>query len=253
MPSSSLSPRARSSSSLSSLQHASAPPSRFSTQLKGSAVSTSTQSSRRAASSSAPSAPQTKRPLFDKILIANRGEIACRVIRTCKKLGIRTVAVYSEVDASAPHVKLADEAYLLGPALASASYLNVDKIVEVARKSGAQAIHPGYGFLSENAAFAKRLEKEGIVFIGPPASAIVSMGSKSESKTVRSLPSLFLVITFDERLMNAQIMLAAGVPCTPGYHGDNQDAAFLAKEAEKMGYPVLIKAVKVRPPLVALA
>lgn len=125
-----------------------------------------------------------KKPLFDKILIANRGEICCRVIRTARRLGIRTVAVYSDADADAQHVKMADEAYRLGPAPSSQSYLNVDKIIEVCKMSGAQAVHPGYGFLSENAGFAERLAKEGIVFIGPPASAIVSMGSKSESKNV---------------------------------------------------------------------
>ncbi|KAF5332532.1 hypothetical protein D9611_005124 [Ephemerocybe angulata] len=163
-----------------------------------------------------------RRPHFDKILIANRGEIACRVIRTAKKLGIKTVAVYSEVDKDSLHVKLADEAYNIGPAPSAESYLRMDKIIEVCHKSGAQAIHPGYGFLSENAEFAKRLEAEGLVFIGPPASAIVSMGSKSESKN---------------------IMSDAGVPCVPGYHGSNQDPDFLFKEAEKIGFPVLIKAI----------
>ncbi|KAI0640334.1 carbamoyl-phosphate synthase L chain, ATP binding domain-containing protein [Trametes polyzona] len=162
------------------------------------------------------------KPLFDKILIANRGEIACRVIRTAKKLGVKTVAVYSEVDADALHVRLADEAYCIGPAPSSESYLRIDKIIEVCKQSGAQAVHPGYGFLSENAEFAERLAGEGIVFIGPPASAIVSMGSKSESKN---------------------IMSAAGVPVVPGYHGSNQDPNFLEKEASRIGYPVLIKAV----------
>ncbi|KAF9820791.1 hypothetical protein IEO21_01234 [Rhodonia placenta] len=163
-----------------------------------------------------------RKPHFDKILIANRGEIACRVIRTAKKLGIKTVAVYSEVDADALHVRMADEAYCIGPALSSESYLRVDKIIDVCNRSGAQAVHPGYGFLSENAQFAERLTDEGIVFIGPPASAIVSMGSKSESKT---------------------IMSNAGVPVVPGYHGTNQDPAYLSHEADKIGYPVLIKAV----------
>ncbi|KAI8980641.1 carbamoyl-phosphate synthase L chain, ATP binding domain-containing protein [Trametes punicea] len=162
------------------------------------------------------------KPLFDKILIANRGEIACRVIRTAKKLGVKTVAVYSEVDADALHVRLADEAYCIGPPPSSESYLRIDKIIDVCKRSGAQAVHPGYGFLSENAEFAERLSKEGIVFIGPPASAIVSMGSKSESKN---------------------IMSAAGVPVVPGYHGSNQDPKFLQKEASRIGYPVLIKAV----------
>ncbi|TBU41264.1 carbamoyl-phosphate synthase L chain, ATP binding domain-containing protein [Dichomitus squalens] len=166
--------------------------------------------------------PSAHKPLFDKILIANRGEIACRVIRTAKKLGVRTVAVYSEVDSDALHVRLADEAYCIGPAPSAESYLRIDKIIEVCRQSGAQAVHPGYGFLSENAQFADRLAQEGITFIGPPASAIVSMGSKSESKN---------------------IMSAAGVPVVPGYHGTNQDPEFLQQEASRIGYPVLIKAV----------
>ncbi|KAI0652773.1 carbamoyl-phosphate synthase L chain, ATP binding domain-containing protein [Trametes meyenii] len=166
--------------------------------------------------------PSTHKPLFDKILIANRGEIACRVIRTARKLGVKTVAVYSDVDADALHVQLADEAYCIGPAPSSESYLRMDKIIDVCKRSGAQAVHPGYGFLSENAEFAERLAQDGIVFIGPPASAIVSMGSKSESKN---------------------IMSAAGVPVVPGYHGTNQDPAFLQQEATRIGYPVLIKAV----------
>ncbi|KAI0095062.1 carbamoyl-phosphate synthase L chain, ATP binding domain-containing protein [Irpex rosettiformis] len=162
------------------------------------------------------------KPHFDKILIANRGEIACRVIRTAKKLGIKTVAVFSEVDADSMHVKLADEAYCIGPAPSAESYLRMDKIIDLCRRSGAQAVHPGYGFLSENPKFADKLAKEGIVFIGPPASAIVSMGSKSESKV---------------------IMEGAGVPVVPGYHGSNQDADFLKSKASEIGYPVLIKAV----------
>ncbi|CAL1693808.1 unnamed protein product [Somion occarium] len=170
-----------------------------------------------------PSSRTTQRkPHFDKILIANRGEIACRVIRTAKKLGIKTVAVYSEVDASSMHVQLADEAYCIGPAPSSDSYLRMDKIIDVCHRSGTQAVHPGYGFLSENAQFAERLAKEGLVFIGPPASAIVSMGSKSESKT---------------------IMSNAGVPVVPGYHGTNQDPEHLLHEAKQIGFPVLIKAV----------
>ncbi|KIJ22226.1 hypothetical protein PAXINDRAFT_106152 [Paxillus involutus ATCC 200175] len=163
-----------------------------------------------------------RNPHFDKILIANRGEIACRVIRTAKKLGIKTVAVYSDVDVNSLHVLEADEAYCIGPAPSAESYLRMDKIIEVCHKSGAQAVHPGYGFLSENAKFAERLADEGIVFIGPPSSAIVSMGSKSESKN---------------------IMCAAGVPCVPGYHGKNQEPHLLFSEAEKIGYPVLIKAI----------
>jgi len=159
---------------------------------------------------------------FDKILIANRGEIACRVIRTAKNLGIKTVAVYSEADADSMHVQLADEAYCIGPAASSESYLRMDKIIDVCHRSGAQAVHPGYGFLSENAIFAGNLAKEGIVFIGPPASAIISMGSKSESKS---------------------IMSAAGVPIVPGYHGTNQNPDALLEEAKRIGFPVLIKAV----------
>ncbi|OBZ66036.1 Methylcrotonoyl-CoA carboxylase subunit alpha, mitochondrial [Grifola frondosa] len=163
-----------------------------------------------------------RRPHFDKILIANRGEIACRVIRTAKKLGIKTVAVYSEVDADALHVQLADEAYCIGPAASAESYLRMDKIIAVCHRSGARAVHPGYGFLSENPRFAERLAQEGIVFIGPPASAIVSMGSKSESKN---------------------IMSAANVPVVPGYHGTDQDPNLLFQEATRIGFPVLIKAV----------
>ncbi|CAG8483519.1 6012_t:CDS:10 [Ambispora leptoticha] len=164
-----------------------------------------------------------RKPLFDKILIANRGEIACRVIRTAKALGIKTVAVYSEADRKARHVKLSDEAYLIGPSPSRESYLNIEKIISVAKRSGAQAIHPGYGFLSENPLFAERLSIENITFIGPPASAIISMGSKSESK---------------------EIMTAASVPVVPGYHGSNQDPAFLKDKAAEIGYPVLIKAIK---------
>ncbi|RKP38223.1 carbamoyl-phosphate synthase L chain, ATP binding domain-containing protein, partial [Dimargaris cristalligena] len=164
-----------------------------------------------------------RKPLFDKILIANRGEIACRVMRTARKLGIKTVAVYSEADRYSQHVKMADDAYCVGPAPSAESYLNVDRILDVISRTGAQAVHPGYGFLSENAGFSERLKNEGITFIGPPASAIISMGSKSESK---------------------YIMQDAKVPVVPGYHGENQDVAFLKNEAAKIGYPVLIKAVK---------
>jgi len=159
--------------------------------------------------------------MFDKILIANRGEIAVRVARTARRLGIGTVAVYSEADADALHVASCDDAYLIGPAPARESYLNGERIIEVARRSGAQAIHPGYGFLSENAAFAQACADAGLVFIGPPASAIAAMGSKSASK---------------------DIMGKAGVPLVPGYHGDAQDVALLGQEAERIGYPVLIKA-----------
>ncbi len=159
--------------------------------------------------------------MFDKILIANRSEIACRVMRTAKRLGIRTVAVYSDADAEALHAQLADEAYHIGPAPAAESYLVAERILQVAKESGAQAVHPGYGFLSENAGFADACAQAGIVFIGPPTDAIRAMGSKSEAKA---------------------LMEQAGVPLVPGYHGDNQDPAFLAAEAEKIGYPLLIKA-----------
>ncbi|MBU2223982.1 MAG: ATP-grasp domain-containing protein, partial [Gammaproteobacteria bacterium] len=159
--------------------------------------------------------------MFHKILIANRGEIACRVIKTAHQLGIRCVAVYSEADAHARHVQMADEAYLLGPAPSKESYLRADKILEIAKLSGAEAVHPGYGFLSENEDFAKACADAGVVFIGPPVPAIAAMGSKSAAK---------------------EIMSKAGVPLVPGYHGDNQDEAFLAAEADKVGYPLLLKA-----------
>ena len=159
--------------------------------------------------------------MFTKILIANRGEIACRVIKTARRLGIRTVAVYSEADAGARHVRLADEAVLIGPAAARESYLVAERILEAAVKTGAEAVHPGYGFLSENDVFAEACAAAGIVFIGPPASAIRAMGSKSAAKA---------------------LMEEAGVPLVPGYHGDKQDAAFLEQEAGRIGYPVLIKA-----------
>lgn len=168
------------------------------------------------------SSTTTQPKMFDKILIANRGEIACRVMKTARDMGVKTIAVYSTADRNSLHVKMADEAFLIGEPAATASYLRGDKILEVALSSGAQAIHPGYGFLSENAGFAEACEKKGVTFIGPPASAILSMGSKSESKA---------------------IMSSAGVPVVPGYHGDNQDPAFLQNEAEKIGYPVMIKAV----------
>ncbi len=159
--------------------------------------------------------------MFNKILIANRGEIACRVIKTARRLGIRTVAVYSEADAMARHVRLADEAVLIGPAAVRASYLVIDKIIEAAKMTGAQAIHPGYGFLSENEAFCDACDAAGIVFIGPPVSAIRAMGSKSEAK---------------------KLMEQAGVPLTPGYHGDDQQPPYLHEQADGIGYPVLIKA-----------
>lgn len=159
--------------------------------------------------------------MFDKILIANRGEIACRVIATCRRLGIATVAVYSDADRDARHVRLADEAFHIGPAPAAESYLRGDVLLAVAQRSGAQAIHPGYGFLSENAGFAEACAAAGIAFIGPPASAIRAMGDKSAAKA---------------------LMHAAGVPLTPGYHGERQEPDFLRAQADAIGYPVLIKA-----------
>lgn len=159
--------------------------------------------------------------MFQKILIANRGEIACRIIDTAHKLGIRCVAVYSEADANARHVRMADEAYLLGPAPSKDSYLRLDKIIAIAQKSGAQAIHPGYGFLAENEQFAQACADANIVFIGPPVSAITAMGSKSAAKN---------------------IMQQAGVPLVPGYHGDDQSDATLVAESAKVGYPQLLKA-----------
>ncbi|MBV8657661.1 MAG: acetyl/propionyl/methylcrotonyl-CoA carboxylase subunit alpha [Burkholderiales bacterium] len=159
--------------------------------------------------------------MFKKILIANRGEIACRVIKTARSMGIKTVAVYSDADANARHVKLADEAYRLGPAAPRESYLKADLILSIALQSGAQAVHPGYGFLSENEAFADACAQAGVVFIGPPSSAIAAMGSKSAAKA---------------------LMEKAGVPLVPGYHGEDQDAALLQREADRIGYPVLIKA-----------
>ncbi|MFA5941111.1 MAG: acetyl/propionyl/methylcrotonyl-CoA carboxylase subunit alpha [Sinimarinibacterium sp.] len=159
--------------------------------------------------------------MFTKILIANRGEIACRVIATCRRLGIRTVAVYSEADAGARHVRLADEAYCVGPAASRESYLRVERILEVAKDSGAQAVHPGYGFLSENEGFAEACAAAGIAFIGPPVAAIRAMGSKSAAKA---------------------LMERAGVPLVPGYHGDEQEPHYLRGQADQIGYPVLIKA-----------
>ena len=158
---------------------------------------------------------------FNTLLIANRGEIACRVIRTARAMGLRTVAVYSEADADALHVAMADDAVLIGPARARDSYLNIDRILEAAQKTGAEAVHPGYGFLSENADFARRCAQAGLVFVGPTAEMMEAMGSKSGSK---------------------QLMEKAGVPLVPGYHGDAQDDATLAKAADKAGFPVLVKA-----------
>src|SRR5881227_307238 len=158
---------------------------------------------------------------FHTLLIANRGEIACRVIRTAKAMGLRTVAVYSEADRDAMHVAMADEAVLLGPARARDSYLNIERVIEAARQSGAEAVHPGYGFLSESAEFAKACRDGGLVFVGPTAEMIRAMGSKSGSKL---------------------LMEKAGVPLVPGYHGEAQDAATLVNAAQKIGFPVLVKA-----------
>ncbi|MGB8644617.1 MAG: acetyl-CoA carboxylase biotin carboxylase subunit [Anaerolineae bacterium] len=158
--------------------------------------------------------------MFDKVLIANRGEIAVRVIRACQELGIRTVAVFSEADRGALHVRLADEARLLGPAPARESYLSIDKVIETALATHAQAIHPGYGFLSENAEFARRVRAAGLAFIGPPPEAIRAMGDKAEAR---------------------KLMQARNVPTVPGYQDLDQDAA-LQQAADAIGYPVLVKA-----------
>ncbi|CAD8047112.1 unnamed protein product [Paramecium primaurelia] len=159
---------------------------------------------------------------INKLLVANRGEIACRVMRTAKKMGIKTVAVYSDIDKNTLFVEMADEAYNIGPPQALQSYLKSDKIIDVALSTKSQAIHPGYGFLSENAQFSEDCQKNDIIFVGPSADSIRKMGSKSESKI---------------------IMTNAKVPVVPGYHGENQDPNFLLQEAEKIGFPVLIKAV----------
>jgi len=158
---------------------------------------------------------------FRTLLIANRGEIACRVIRTARAMGLRTVAVYSEADRGAMHVAMADEAVLLGPARARDSYLNIASVIEAARESGAEAVHPGYGFLSESAEFAQACADAGLVFVGPTAAMITAMGSKSGSK---------------------MLMEKAGVPLVPGYHGEAQDEATLKKAADKIGFPALVKA-----------
>jgi 3-methylcrotonyl-CoA carboxylase alpha subunit len=159
--------------------------------------------------------------MFDTLLIANRGEIASRIIRTARRMGLRTVAVFSQADADARHVRLADEAVCIGPPPARESYLSVPRILDAARRTGAQAVHPGYGFLSENEGFAQACADADLVFVGPPVAAIRAMGSKSEAK---------------------KLMETAGVPLTPGYHGDDQDGARLRAEADRIGYPVLIKA-----------
>ena len=160
--------------------------------------------------------------MFKTVLIANRGEIACRIIRTAKRLGLRTIAVYSEADSAALHVKLADAAYPIGPAAAAQSYLDGGKIIAAAKEARADCIHPGYGFLSENAAFAQSVTEAGIAFVGPPPSAMLAMGLKDRAKA---------------------LMEKAGVPVVPGYHGDRQEPKFLKEKAYEIGYPVLIKAV----------
>ncbi len=159
--------------------------------------------------------------MFTKILIANRGEIACRVAASARRLGVKTVAVYSDADASAKHVAACDESVHIGGSAPKDSYLQWERIIAAAQATGAQAIHPGYGFLSENQAFADACVKVGLVFIGPPSSAIEAMGLKAESK---------------------RLMEKAGVPLVPGYHGADQDPALLQREADGIGYPALIKA-----------
>jgi 3-methylcrotonyl-CoA carboxylase alpha subunit len=166
-------------------------------------------------------APQAQYRRFRTLLIANRGEIAVRVIRTARAMGLRTVAVYSEADRDAMHVAFADEAVLLGPARARDSYLNIERVIEAAQKTGAEGVHPGYGFLSESAEFAQGCLDAGLVFVGPTAAMITAMGSKSDSKA---------------------LMEKAGVPLVPGYHGEAQDEATLKKAADKIGFPVLVKA-----------
>ena len=160
--------------------------------------------------------------MFRKLLVANRGEIACRIIRTARRLGIGTVAVYSDADRDALHVAMADEAVHIGAAPAKESYLRADRIVEACHRTGAEAIHPGYGFLSENADFSRKCKEEGLTFVGPPAAAIEAMGSKSAAKA---------------------IMGDAGVPLVPGYHEADQSPERLRRAAAELGYPVLLKAV----------
>jgi 3-methylcrotonyl-CoA carboxylase alpha subunit len=159
--------------------------------------------------------------MFQKILIANRGEIACRIIRTARRMGISTVAVYSDADVGALHVEMADEAVRLGPAAAQESYLSIERVIAAAQRTGADAIHPGYGFLSENADFAEAVEAAGFVFIGPQPASIRAMGLKDAAKA---------------------LMEQSGVPVVPGYHGDERDGGFLADQATLIGYPILIKA-----------
>ena len=158
--------------------------------------------------------------MLRSVLIANRGEIACRIARTAARLGMRSIAVYSEADAGALHTRLCDEAYLIGGPEPRASYLAIERLIEAAKQAGAECVHPGYGFLSENADFADACAQAGLVFVGPPASAIRSMGLKDHAK---------------------KLMERAGVPIVPGYHGERQDAKFLREKAYQIGYPVLIK------------
>ncbi|MFQ5892169.1 MAG: acetyl/propionyl/methylcrotonyl-CoA carboxylase subunit alpha, partial [Candidatus Methanofastidiosia archaeon] len=160
--------------------------------------------------------------MFEKVLVANRGEIAIRVLTACQEMGIKTVAVYSDVDANSPHVRFADEAYCLGDPAPTESYLNIEKIITAAKKTGAEAIHPGYGFLAENSLFSKRCEKEGIVFIGPRSRVIRLMGDKIKAK---------------------RTIEKAGVPVIPGYHGADTSTGTLIEEGLKLGFPLLIKAV----------
>ena len=160
------------------------------------------------------------RPI-NTVLVANRGEIACRILRTARGLGLRTVAVYTDADADAPHVALADQALRIGAGPVADSYLSIQKILDAAVTSGADAIHPGYGFLSENADFAEAVADAGLIFVGPSVSAIRAMGNKAEAK---------------------RLMLAAGVPCVPGYQGADQSDATLRAEAEAIGFPVMVKA-----------
>ena len=160
--------------------------------------------------------------MLSSVLIANRGEIACRIARTASRMGLRTVAVYSEADADALHVRMCDDAYLIGPAPARDSYLSIEKLIETARRAGADCIHPGYGFLSENAAFAEACAAAGFVFVGPPPAAIRAMGLKDRAKA---------------------LMEKAGVPVVPGYHGERQEPAFLKQKAYEVGYPLLIKEI----------
>ena len=160
--------------------------------------------------------------MFKSVLIANRGEIACRIARTARRLGLRTIAVYSEADRHALHARVCDEAHAIGPAPAAQSYLVIDKIIACARATRADCIHPGYGFLSENVEFAQACLDAGIAFVGPPVDAIRAMGLKDRAKA---------------------IMEKAGVPVVPGYHGEMQEPKFLKQKAYEIGYPVLIKAV----------